>query len=170
MLADSVTRSSTPLRSPPCGTLNKTWPPSGDQTGNHAIRGRNVNRLQASRATSTIHRPRPLPLLRPTATLRPSGDPGSPPLVPKQRAEKQKVLFREAIRLRVFHDLRRDLHEESLAEEVRHLPERIDSEGRGLVLILARKSSAACWIVFRRWSRLLAASISSMRPATNATA
>src|ERR1035437_8061804 len=53
-------------------------------------------------------------------------------------------LRREAIRLVAFHDRRRDLHDESLAEEVGHVPERIDREGRGLVLRFVLDQEIVC--------------------------
>jgi hypothetical protein len=49
----------------------------------------------------------------------------------------------------VFPSRRRDLHHESLAEEVCHVPERIAREGRGLVLRLVLDQEIVCRLLDR---------------------
>jgi hypothetical protein len=51
--------------------------------------------------------------------------------------------------LAVFPSRRRDLHDQSLAEEVGHVPERIAREGRGLVLRFVLHQEIVCRLLDR---------------------
>jgi hypothetical protein len=51
--------------------------------------------------------------------------------------------------LAVFPSRRRDLHDESLAEEVGHVPDRVYGEGRGLVLRFVLDQEIVCRLLER---------------------